>query len=62
MHDVLESCFAHKVTCKAATCTGELHPQVGNLVPKSGEIGQGTSVTNNSCLWLVLSAEGKGRD
>ena len=58
MHEVLESCAALAAARKAAICTGEMRPQVGNMAPKSGEILQDASVTDGfrSCLTPGLNS------
>ena len=50
---MLESCAALAAARKAATCTGELRPQVGNMPPKPGELLQDASVTDKSCSCLT---------
>ena len=67
MHEVLEPCAALAAAHEAATCAGELRPQVGNMAPKSGELLQDASVTDESrsCLTpglnsLVVAAEWLG--
>ena len=58
MHEVLEPCAALTAARVAATCAGELHPQVGNIVTTSGEILQDASVTDESrsCLTPGLNS------
>ena len=53
MHEVLEPCVALAAACEAATCTGESRPQVENMAPKSGEVLQDASVTDESCSCLA---------
>ena len=57
MHEVLEPCAALAAACEAATCAGEMRPQVGNMAPKSGEILQ-DAVTDESrsCLTPGLNS------
>ena len=52
MHEVLEPCAALAAAREAATCAGESRPQVGNMAPKSGDVLQDASVTDESrsCL------------
>ena len=52
MHEVLEPCAALAAAHEAATRAGESRPQVGNMAPKSGELLQDASVTDESrsCL------------
>ena len=52
MHEVLEPCAALAAAREAATCAGAMRPQVGNTAPKSGELLQDASVTDESrsCL------------
>ena len=58
MHEVLEPCAALAAARETATCTGESHPQVGNMAPKSGELLQDASVTDESrsCLAPELNS------
>ena len=53
MHEVLEPCAALTAARKAATCAGELRPQVGNMAPNSGDVLQDASVTDESCSCLT---------
>ena len=52
MHEVLEPCAALAAAREAATCTAESRPLVGNVAPKSGDVLQDASVTDESrsCL------------
>ena len=58
MHEVLEPCDALAAAREAATCAGGTRPQVGNMAPKSGEILQDASVTDESrsCLTPGLNS------
>ena len=58
MHEVLEPCTVLAAARKAATCAGGTRPQVGNMAPKSGEILQDASVTDESrsCLTPGLNS------
>ena len=67
MHEVLEPCAALAAAREAATCAGETRPQVGNMAPKSSELLQDASVTDESrsCLtpglnFLVVAPEWLG--
>ena len=53
MHEVLEPCAALAAARKAATCAGESLPQVGNMVPNSGDVLQDASVTDESHFCLA---------
>ena len=55
---MLEPCAALTAACEAATCAGGPRPQVGNMVPTSGEILQDASVTDESrsCLTPGLNS------
>ena len=58
MHEVLEPCAALAAAREAATCAGGTRPQVGNMVPNSGQILQDASVTDESrsCLTPGLNS------
>ena len=58
MHEVIEPYAALTAARKAATCTGESRPQVGNMAPKSGKLLQDASVTDESrsCLTPGLNS------
>ena len=53
MHEVLKPCAALAAAREAATCAGETRPQVGNMVPKTGELLQDASVTDESRFCLT---------
>ena len=55
---MLEPCAVLAAARKAATCTGESRPQVGNMVQNSGDILQDASVTDesHSCLTPGLNS------
>ena len=55
---MLEPCAALAAARETATCAGETRPQVGNMAPKSGELLQDASVTDESrsCLTPGLNS------
>ena len=53
MHKVLEPCAALAAVREAATCAGGSRPQDGNMAPKSGEVLQDASMTDESCSCLT---------
>ena len=50
---MLEPCAALAAARKAATCAGESRPQVENMAPKSGQLLQDASMTDESCSCLA---------